>query len=162
MLTTMNEKEEQKTKRKFIGKVRPTCLSGVVKAVRYTGWFLAQHSVAMLEQCCHHPKQYRNNAATLCCPKNRRCESSRVISSLNIVIMVTSLLFFLLFLVRSININEFQLDLNFPAAPSLPRVPEWTLDTIDFTLDISRCQGSLHNGMPAFIGYWSGPKLAYL
>ena len=27
--------EEQKTKRKFIGKVRPTRLSGLVKAVRY-------------------------------------------------------------------------------------------------------------------------------
>ena len=37
--------------------------------------------------------------------------------------MVTSL-FFLLFLIRSININEFQLDLNFPAAPSVPRVPD--------------------------------------
>ena len=27
--------------------------------------FLAQHSVAMLEQCCNHSKQYRNNIATL-------------------------------------------------------------------------------------------------
>ena len=40
--------------------------------------FLAQHSVAMLEQCCNHSKQCRNNVATLCCAKNRRCESSRV------------------------------------------------------------------------------------
>ena len=40
--------------------------------------FLAQHGVAMLEQCCNHSKRCRNNAATLCCPKNRRCESSRV------------------------------------------------------------------------------------
>ena len=35
--------------------------------------FLAQQSVAMLEQC-------RNNVATLCGPKNRRCESSCVTS----------------------------------------------------------------------------------
>ena len=37
--------------------------------------FLAQHSVAMLGQCCNHSKQCRNNVATLCCAKNRRCES---------------------------------------------------------------------------------------
>ena len=42
--------------------------------------FLAQHSVAMLEQCCNHSKQCRNNVATLCCAKNRPCESSRVTS----------------------------------------------------------------------------------
>ena len=35
--------------------------------------FLTQHSVAILEQC-------RNKDATLCCAKNRRCESSRVTS----------------------------------------------------------------------------------
>lgn len=34
-VTSMNEREEQKTKRKFNGKVRPTHLSGLVKAVRY-------------------------------------------------------------------------------------------------------------------------------
>ena len=44
--------------------------------------FLVQHSVAMLEQCCNHSKQCGNNVATLCCPKNRRCESSRVTSPL--------------------------------------------------------------------------------
>ena len=44
--------------------------------------FLAQHSVAMLEQCSNHSKQCGNNVATLCCPKNRRCESSRVTSPL--------------------------------------------------------------------------------
>ena len=44
--------------------------------------FLAQHSVAILEQCCNHSKQCRNNVATLCCAKNRRCESSRVTSPL--------------------------------------------------------------------------------
>ena len=32
----------------------------------------------MLEQCCNHSKQCRNNDATLCYAKNRRCESSRV------------------------------------------------------------------------------------
>ena len=41
---------------------------------------LAQHGVAMLEQCCNHSKQCRNNDATLCCAKNRRCESSRVLN----------------------------------------------------------------------------------
>ena len=34
----------------------------------------------MLEQCCNHSKQCRNNVATLCCAKNRRCESSRLVS----------------------------------------------------------------------------------
>ena len=43
---------------------------------------LAQHSVAMLEQCCNHSKQCGNNVATLCCSKNRRRESSRVTSPL--------------------------------------------------------------------------------
>ena len=42
--------------------------------------FLWQHSVAMLEQCCSCSKQSRNNVVMLCCVKNRRCESSRVIS----------------------------------------------------------------------------------
>ena len=42
--------------------------------------FLAQHSVAMLEQCCNYSKQCRNNIATLCCAKKSRCESSRVTS----------------------------------------------------------------------------------
>ena len=31
--------------------------------------FLAQHSVAMLGQCCKDPKQCRNNAATMCCAR---------------------------------------------------------------------------------------------
>ena len=39
--------------------------------------FLAEHSVAMLEQCCSYSKQCCNNVVTLCCVKNRRCESSR-------------------------------------------------------------------------------------
>ena len=42
--------------------------------------FLAQRVVAILEQCYNYSKQRRNNVATLCCAKNRRCESSRVIS----------------------------------------------------------------------------------
>ena len=37
----------------------------------------------MLEQCCNHSKQCRNNVATLCCAKNRRCELSRVTSPLH-------------------------------------------------------------------------------
>ena len=46
-------------------------------------WFLAQHTVAMLEQCCNYSKQRRNNVATLCCAKNRCCESSRVLHRTN-------------------------------------------------------------------------------
>ena len=46
------------------------------------GQFLAQHSVAVLEQCCTFSKKCRNNVATLHCAKNRRCESSRVTSPL--------------------------------------------------------------------------------
>ena len=34
---------------------------------------LAQHSVAMLQQCWHHSKQCRNNVATLCCAKIVSC-----------------------------------------------------------------------------------------
>ena len=41
-------------------------------------WFSAPHSVARLEQGCNYSKQCRNNVATLCCAKSRRCESSRV------------------------------------------------------------------------------------
>ena len=39
--------------------------------------FLAQHSVAMFEQCFKYYKKINNNVATLWCAKNRRCESSR-------------------------------------------------------------------------------------
>ena len=35
----------------------------------------AQHRVAMLEQCCDHSKQCRNNVEMMCCVKNRRCKS---------------------------------------------------------------------------------------
>ena len=44
--------------------------------------FFAQHSVAMLEQCCNQSKQSRNNVEMMCCVKNRRCKSSRVTSHL--------------------------------------------------------------------------------
>ena len=37
----------------------------------------------MLQQCCNHSKQCRDNVATLCCAKNRCCELSRVPSPLN-------------------------------------------------------------------------------
>ena len=40
----------------------------------------------MLEQCCNYSKQCHNNVATLCCAKNRRCESSRVTSPLFLVL----------------------------------------------------------------------------
>ena len=42
--------------------------------------FLAQHSVATLLQRCFEWLQHRSSTATMCCPKNRRCESSRVTS----------------------------------------------------------------------------------
>ena len=42
--------------------------------------FLAQHSVAMLEQCCNHSKQSCKNVATLRCAKNRCCKLSRVLN----------------------------------------------------------------------------------
>ena len=50
--------------------------------------FLTQDMVAMLEQCCNHSKQCRNNVATLCCAENRRCESSRVTSPLDFLKVV--------------------------------------------------------------------------
>ena len=49
----------------------------LLKTVK-TGMISAQHCVAILEQCCNHSKQCRNNVATLCCAKSCRCESSRV------------------------------------------------------------------------------------
>ena len=48
----------------------------------YTWQFATTISVAMLEQCCNHSKQYCNDVATLYCAKNRRCELSRVTSPL--------------------------------------------------------------------------------
>ena len=45
--------------------------------------FLAQHSVPMLEQCCNYSKHAISQQCwTLCCAKNRHCESSRVTSPL--------------------------------------------------------------------------------
>ena len=43
----------------------------------------------MLEQCCNHSKQCRNNVATLCCAKGRCCESSRVTSPSNVQFLQT-------------------------------------------------------------------------
>ena len=50
--------------------------------------FLAQHNLAILEQCYNHSKQCGNNDATLCCAKNRRFEWSRVTSPLMILCKV--------------------------------------------------------------------------
>ena len=61
----------------------PACLSLKVMlhgTIRNAGRLLEQHSVAMLDQCSNHSKQCRNNVATLCCAKNRLCESSLVTS----------------------------------------------------------------------------------
>ena len=50
----------------------------------YTGRFATTSFSATprrnLEQCCYHLNQCSNNVATLCCAKNRRCESSRATS----------------------------------------------------------------------------------
>ena len=43
---------------------------------------LAQRSVAILLRHCFEWLQHCSNIATLCCAKNRRCESSRVTSPL--------------------------------------------------------------------------------
>ena len=45
--------------------------------------FLAQHSVATLSWHCFEWLQHCSSIATLCCAKNRRCESSRVTSPLS-------------------------------------------------------------------------------
>ena len=43
-------------------------------------WFLAQHSTATLLQHCFESLQHCSNIATMCCAKNRCCESSLVTS----------------------------------------------------------------------------------
>ena len=45
---------------------------------RFATTIFAQHSVAMLEQCCNHSKQCRNNVEMMYCIENRRCKSSCV------------------------------------------------------------------------------------
>ena len=50
-----------------IGRCESSQLRGLDDSQRR---FLKQHSVAMLEQCCNHSKQCRNNVATLCYAKN--------------------------------------------------------------------------------------------
>ena len=59
---------------------RCRCLKVMLNGTIRNDGFYAQQSAAMLEQCCNHSKQCRNNVATLCCAKNRRCESSRLTS----------------------------------------------------------------------------------
>ena len=53
----------------------------------YTGRFattiFAQHSITMLEQCCNHLNQCRDNVAKQWCARNRCCESSGVASPLS-------------------------------------------------------------------------------
>ena len=51
--------------------------------------FLAQHSVATLLRHCFEYLQHCSNIATLCCAKNRRWESSRVTSPLNLLFFQT-------------------------------------------------------------------------
>ena len=56
--------------------------------------FLAQHSVAMLEQCCKDSKQCCNNVAMLCWAKNHRGKSSSVTSLLDTLTIRKGQLFF--------------------------------------------------------------------
>ena len=51
--------------------------------------FLAQHRVL---QCWNNIVTIRNNVAKLCCAKNRRCESSRVITLAMAIIKAIGLL----------------------------------------------------------------------
>jgi len=55
--------------------------------------FLAQHIVALLEQCCNHSKQCRNNVEMTCCVKNHRCKLSRVTSPLVFINFVNGSIF---------------------------------------------------------------------
>ena len=51
--------------------------------------FLRQHNVAMLEKCGRYSKQRGNNAAMLCCAKNRPCDITlkREIMHFQVVVM---------------------------------------------------------------------------
>ena len=51
--------------------------------------FLAQHSAAMLEKCCNHSKQCRNNVEMMCCIKNSRCKSACVTSPVTSKVVLT-------------------------------------------------------------------------
>ena len=52
--------------------------------------FLAQHSAAMLGQCCTYSKECRNNVATLCCAKNG--VANRLVSRFDPITYKTKLL----------------------------------------------------------------------
>ena len=71
---------DNKNRGRFIDRQRKgvVCVQANVTRGDSQRRFSAQHSVAMLEQCCDHSKQRHNNVATLCCAKNRYCKSSRV------------------------------------------------------------------------------------
>ena len=64
--------------------------------------FLAQHSNAMLEQCCKHSKLCHNNRATLCCAKNQHCKSSPVMMMIIIIIIII----IIIGLYGTFNLNE--------------------------------------------------------
>ena len=75
---------------------------------------LAQHVVAMSEQCCNYLKQYCNNVVTVCF---RRFESSRLTSPLNRVAVLMH------FALNRVRIEGFQQhspnpDLDLPPPPS--------------------------------------------
>ena len=81
-LPTFDELKEMKYARLSL-KQRDNTFEGDVTWNDSRELFWAQHSVAMLEQCCNHSKLCRNNVVMLCCAKNRRWEPSRVTSPLN-------------------------------------------------------------------------------
>ena len=75
-----NERQRKKKKKRRQEHVRQSLHKGDVTREDLQRRCLAQHILAMLEKCCNYSKQCRNNVATLCCAKNRRCESSGVTS----------------------------------------------------------------------------------
>ena len=52
----------------------------VTSELKITLKVMLHGTIREVEQCCTYSQQCRNNVATLCCAKNRRCESSRVTS----------------------------------------------------------------------------------
>ena len=53
--------------------------------------FKAQHSVATLLRHCFEWLQHCSSIATLCCAKHRRCESFRVTSPLQPIVVIAYL-----------------------------------------------------------------------
>ena len=68
----------------------------------------------MLEKCCNHSKQCRNNVEMICCVENRRYKSSRVTSTLYCASMIRNQRFHL-------NVNSSHISTNINAMAELFR-----------------------------------------